>query len=99
VLSQTIGIGLDPTQSIQNYNIGSTIGSALGGGIGSGLTASFGSGSLAMQLSSGVVKFGPSLTAKGIGGALGDPTSSANGGFVLYPNKSNTNMMRLVYAK
>ena len=97
--AQRISIGLDPAQSLQDYNIGATIGSALGGGIGSGLTASFGSSSLAMQLSAGVVKFGPSLTAKAIGTSLGAPSASANGGFVLYPNKSNTNMMSSVYAK
>lgn len=44
---------------------------------------------------------GPNVESAGLSvGASGSGASSAaNGGFVLYPNKSNTNMMTAVYSK
>lgn len=35
----------------------------------------------------------------GLGAGLLGNSGSAGGGFLLYPNKANTNMMRSVYAK
>lgn len=96
--AQFIDINTNPNMSFrQDFNFGELIGSTLGGGIASGLTASFGK-SFAEQVSAGIFQFGPSTAGSAIGGALG-ASSSAGGGFLLYPNKANLNMTRAVYAK
>ena len=95
-ISQFIDIGTDPSKTINDFNVGTVLGSAVGGGLTSGLTAPFGS-SLGERISAGIFSFGPATAASAIGERLGAP--SASGGFVLYPSKPNTNQLRAVYQK
>lgn len=94
---EVVDISLSDAKTFTDFNPWAVVGSAVGSGLASGLTAPFGQ-SLGQQLSAASIGFGPATAGAGIGGQLGQ-ADSASGGFVLYPSKPNTNMLRSVYAK
>ena len=83
--SQGINIARDPCKSLSDFNLGSALGAAAGGAFAGGLNAPGRSAAkglsgltrfdrTALDVSQGIVGFGPSLAGSVVGGELGKPS-------------------------